>query len=384
MLVILLTSVAVLALTCLALLTYEIHNYRKATARSLSTIADVVAENSAVALIYEDRKFAAEIIAGLRVDPEIAAAALFDGQGKLYATYPKNLSPKAIPIMPGMDGVRFHARSLEIYKPVMQGNMRVGTVFLQGDLEGTYHRVRVYGGTLLAIGLGATIVALLLSNFFQRRIAQPLRDLAKTAQIVTDQKDYSIRAAKTSNDELGDLTVSFNAMLDNIQISHSELRENEERFRLLAEHMKQTRDEALAASRAKDDFLAALSHELRTPLNPVLLLASDAAADPRLPIGVRESFATIRKNVELEARLIDDLLDLTSITRGKLVLNRQPVAVDRIIQDALATVGDEIARKRITLTLDFDPRRPLILVDAVRLQQAVFARRAGFFIDERL
>ena len=83
------------------------------------------------------------------------------------------------------------------------------------------------------------------------------------------------------------------------------------------------REEAVRASRAKDDFLATLSHELRTPLNPVLLVASDAAQDVDFPLEARSAFELIRKNVELEARLIDDLLDLTTIVRGKLAIKKE-------------------------------------------------------------
>ena len=85
----------------------------------------------------------------------------------------------------------------------------------------------------------------------------------------------------------------------------------------LNEEVAQARDRALAASRAKDDFLATLSHELRTPLSPVLLLASESANNPELSPEVRAGFEMIAENVALEARLIDDLLDLTRITRGK-------------------------------------------------------------------
>lgn len=133
--------------------------------------------------------------------------------------------------------------------------------------------------------------------------------------------------------------------------------------------LERARDEALAASRAKDDFLAALSHELRTPLNPVLLLASEAAEDATLPPGVRADFATIRKNVELEARLIDDLLDLTRITRGKLLLEMQPQDVHVILRDALATVQADLDRKRIVPRLNFAAGNSQVLGDAVRLQQ---------------
>ena len=124
-----------------------------------------------------------------------------------------------------------------------------------------------------------------------------------------------------------------------------------------------------AAHRAKDDFLAALSHELRTPLNPVLLLASDSAIDPDLSPQVRANFDTIRKNIELEARLIDDLLDLTRITHGKLVINQSELDVHHILNDAISTVLNEIEKKQILLKLDLHADSHKIFGDAVRLQQ---------------
>ena len=133
--------------------------------------------------------------------------------------------------------------------------------------------------------------------------------------------------------------------------------------------LKRARDEAVAASRAKDDFLAALSHELRTPLNPVLLLASDAASNPQLPPKIRADFNLILKNVHLEARLIDDLLDLTRITRGKLHLERRTCDVHAILQDALANVEAELTGKKLLLEVDFGAKHSRISGDSVRLQQ---------------
>lgn len=129
------------------------------------------------------------------------------------------------------------------------------------------------------------------------------------------------------------------------------------------------RDAAERASLAKDDFLAKLSHELRTPLNPVLLLASEAADNEALPADVRSDFAVILKNVELEARLIDDLLDLTRITHGKLSLDLHPIEIDSVLRDAIATFRGEIEQKKLQLTVQFDSARPLIMGDPVRLRQ---------------
>lgn len=133
--------------------------------------------------------------------------------------------------------------------------------------------------------------------------------------------------------------------------------------------MAAARDEAMAASRTKDDFLAALSHELRTPLSPVLLLASASAADETLPEAVREDFATIAKNALLEARLIDDLLDLTRISRGKMKLELKRVDVHAVLQDALATVSADLKEKNLSLGVTWGTPPPVALADSARLQQ---------------
>lgn len=130
----------------------------------------------------------------------------------------------------------------------------------------------------------------------------------------------------------------------------------------------QARDDAISASLAKDQFLAALSHELRTPLNPVLLLASEGAADQSLPPAIRQTFAIIEKNVGLEARLIDDLLDLTRIIGGKMVLHLQPVQLDTVIRDSAETLQGPIAEKQLNLRLAL-AANATVTGDPARLQQ---------------
>jgi PAS domain S-box-containing protein len=129
------------------------------------------------------------------------------------------------------------------------------------------------------------------------------------------------------------------------------------------------RDKALAAARAKDDFLARLSHELRTPLNPVLLVASDAANDPQLPDEARADFAMIAQSVALEARLIDDLLDLSRIAHGKLSLELHPCDVHTVLIEALAMVQTEVAQKHLAVSLELKADQHRMLCDDVRLKQ---------------
>jgi PAS domain S-box-containing protein len=129
------------------------------------------------------------------------------------------------------------------------------------------------------------------------------------------------------------------------------------------------KENAEAASRAKDDFLAALSHELRTPLNPVLMLASEQAGNGALAAEVREDFALIRKNIELEARLIDDLLDLTRISRGKVQLDVRALDVHTLLRETLEIVRGDIEKGRIALTVELAAPATQIWGDAIRLQQ---------------
>lgn len=136
--------------------------------------------------------------------------------------------------------------------------------------------------------------------------------------------------------------------------------------------LSEARDEAEQASRAKDDFLATLSHELRTPLSPVLLLADAEANNPDLPDEVRAKFSIIRKNVNLEARLIDDLLDLTRISRGKLQLNRIRCNVHRIIEDAISNVQGDAHERGISMIEELTASDLEVLGDPVRLQQVIW------------
>lgn len=127
--------------------------------------------------------------------------------------------------------------------------------------------------------------------------------------------------------------------------------------------------EAESASRAKDDFLAALSHELRTPLTPVLMAADDLCGDPALPPAMRDTLSMMQRNIALEARLIDDLLDLTRIAKGKLALRAQDCEAHSLVGLALEIVRDEAQAKGIALGVDLAAMRTHFVGDPARVQQ---------------
>lgn len=136
--------------------------------------------------------------------------------------------------------------------------------------------------------------------------------------------------------------------------------------------LKGAQGKAEEANRAKDAFLAALSHELRTPLTPVLMTASALRGDERLPRDVQEQLEMMERNIALEARLIDDLLDVTSITQGKLQLRTQPCDAHALIKFAVEIVRQDAAAKEIELDCKFSATRSELDADPARFQQVIW------------
>jgi len=144
-------------------------------------------------------------------------------------------------------------------------------------------------------------------------------------------------------------------------------REAEERGRRIQAEAAQA--EAEAANAAKDRFLAMLSHELRTPLTPIVYAVNMLERDEDCPAHIREALATIQRNVWLEARLIDDLLDLARIRSGKLVLQLEPADAHEVIREAIKIGADDAARRKIRVVEDLAGTATRVKADPARLQQ---------------
>lgn len=147
-------------------------------------------------------------------------------------------------------------------------------------------------------------------------------------------------------------------------------RKNLDRERELLLAQEETlRKEAQAAVRAKDRFLAALSHELRTPLSPIVMTVAAMERDPNLPPAFRKHMAMIKRNIELETRLIDDLLDLNTVTSGKMRLQVQPTEVHAVLAQTVQTCAGETSAKRLDVRLDLRADNDRVNADPARLQQ---------------
>jgi signal transduction histidine kinase/ActR/RegA family two-component response regulator len=210
--------------------------------------------------------------------------------------------------------------------------------------------------TLISAGVG-TLFAWLLA----RSILKPLRLLqAGVARFAQDRLDQPIPI--TSANEVAEVSAAFNTAMDRLRKQQAQLRE-EISYRLRTQH------EAEESSAAKDHFLALLSHELRTPLTPVLTLAQMLERDTSLDASTHQDITTIRRNVELEARLLDDLLDLTRIKRGKVVLHLQTVNIHEQLRAAVRLCQTEADNKRIDLVAELWADQASVSGDETRLAQ---------------
>jgi PAS domain S-box-containing protein len=231
MTVILVTCGAVVVVMSAGSFLYEFLTYQQSTVRNLSTVGQMIAANSTAALAFNNPDDAREILSALKVERHIVSAALYDSSGALFASYPAALPTVGLPAAPGESGYREDRGHLVGFEPVAQGGRRLGTLYLNSDMNALYERLRLYG-VIAALVIGASFaVAYALSRTLQRRISQPILALADTARAVSSRQDYSVRAAKPSGQELRLLTEAFNHMLTRIEEQHLALAESEIRVR---------------------------------------------------------------------------------------------------------------------------------------------------------
>jgi PAS domain S-box-containing protein len=233
MTVILLISGAVLLLTCSAYLAYEVMSFRRNTVRQLSTLGEIIATNSTAALAFDSPEDATEILSALKADPHVMAAVLYDAQGEPFANYPLNLSIEHFPDTLESEGYRFRQSYLIGFEPVVQGEKRLGTLFLKSDMDALYDTLLLYAGIAFTVISVSLLLAYLLSRRLQKEISTPILALAGTAKAISEFQDYSVRATKFGNDELGALTDSFNQMLERIQKQNIDISESEMRVRAM-------------------------------------------------------------------------------------------------------------------------------------------------------
>ena len=353
MAVVIATTVIALLVSAGAMLVYEVRAFRQTHLADLRTQAEIIGRASGPALAFKDPKAAQQDLLMLRGRPDIELAALYALDGTLFASYARP-GQSGIPERAGPPGYRVEGDSVTLFHPVTDADEDLGTVFLRSS-AGLRERVQDYLvilGSVLALSLA---VAWVVSVWLQRAVTGPILNVAGAARQVFERRDFSVRAEKRTEDEIGMLADTLNRMLADLEREMAERREAENAIR--------------AADRRKDEFLATLAHELRNPLAPIRNALYIMQAAKENPAAVAEARAIIERQLAQMVRLVDDLLDVSRITTGKLTLRKEQVDARAVAQSAIEAI-EPLARARgLQLRVALPAPGAVLDADPTRLAQ---------------
>ena len=357
---VLVTSAIAIGLVTVVLSAANHARFKEVAFESLRVQASIAALNSAAPMGFGDVGTATEVLHGLGALGDVHLATLYAPDGTVFARYVDPAAKLAQRRRAAGEDPRDGAYVVVL--PVQERDDRLGTLEVVYDLASL--RSDLLWNVLRSVGIG--LLALSLSAFAARKgarvLVRRLERLDLTARHVAESRDYSVRAdvgspGEPGADEIAGFTRTFNEMLERIEQQDEALRAS--------------RQEALAASRLKDEFLATVSHELRTPMTPISgwaqMLPRFAPDNPR----VVEAAQVIGRSATSMNRIIDDLLEMSRIISGKVRLDVGVFALEDVVADAVESVALAAEAKGIAVAVDVE-RGLRVRGDRHRIQQVLW------------
>ncbi len=213
-----------------AFLIHDSVAFRKSFAEANRGRAEILAHTCASAVGFQDPDFANRVLAGLAASPEVTSAAIYLADGSVLAEYHRQGDPQPPVVTQDELVTRYHGDHLDTTMPISFQGLNVGQIYLRAVMPDLGSRLGRFGLLVLVIAILSLLLSLVLAHSSHSSLTQPVRALEATARAVTEGHDYTIRAEKFSDDELGRLTEAFNDMLAQIQAREADLKESENRF----------------------------------------------------------------------------------------------------------------------------------------------------------
>ena len=368
-------SAVALVVAVLGLTVFDVARYRRSAADEAHALAQVLAENLAAAIVFDDATAASATLSSVRVRPTVVLACVYRANGTLLAAFARAGADRCPP------GAHEELtwQSVSSGAMVLQNGKAVGSVFVVRDLSDLRARVIATAGAGLFVLLIGGMIALGLARLLQGIVSRPIIALAQAARSIGRNQQYSLPPIPAPPDEIGELVKAFDDMVHRVGAANAALMETNDTLRNEVQQRRQMEVEREAllerereASRLKDEFLAAVSHELRTPLNAIMGWTQILQSPDRSEETIGRAIASLSRNAQAQNRVIEDLLDISRIITGKLRLAIGPVDL-RAVVDAAVDVVEPVATSRgITLRCDIPTMRCEVQGDYDRLRQVLW------------
>ncbi|MGA2322662.1 MAG: ATP-binding protein [Sedimentisphaerales bacterium] len=390
--------IGIVMLTCMLALTvvgsafvfWEWQNLRSNLVEKLLTEAQITADNCKAALTFEDTGDADKTLKALKADSGIVFGCVYKKNGDVFVSYAQTEAEKTQLTIPVKEsGHNFSTHLLTVFEPIVLDNQRIGTVCLRSDLSPMYTALKRNATNTVAVLLLAALTAYVISSRLQRFISGPILGLAKLAQGVSEKKDYSARAVKNTNDEIGLLIDSFNEMLEQIQQRDSELVKAkgalelrvQERTSELTTANKQLTSEIGEREKAEHkqvelvkeledvnqelkDFAYIASHDLKAPLRAIKTLADWISTDyaDKIDQDGQEQLKLLRQRVDRMHNLIDGILQYSRV--GRVRENLSEVELNKLLPEIIDMLAPP-ANIKITVETEL----PTVKCEETRITQ---------------
>lgn len=370
MLVVMATTFFALLAYGIVMLAFDLRAYHDTVVKDLVTQASIIAEVSAPALEFNDPVTAKENLELLRTRPAILRAAIYTAEGTQFATYKSSVDlislwPEAANVANSytIDGNR-----ISVWQNIVKNDQHLGSVFIRARYEANT-RLFDYTVVLVCVMIASLGLASFIAFWLRGAVTKPIFAVTDVARQVMQSRDFSLRAEKFTEDEIGVLVDAFNDMLSEVERRAKALEASNRSLEREMTERQAAEDALRLADRRKDEFLATLAHELRNPLAPLLNSLNILRSPQQDPVVHDRAQSVMERQLKQMVRLVDDLLDVSRITTGKLAISKVCIDIQSVIRDAVESSSTFIKERGHELTLDIPEEPVYIKADPIRLAQ---------------